>query len=113
MNNNKANITARCIWTLFNPSAFEVGDILISLGISKMTHSKPDKEDHLMKDWGSIYQGVRKIKEIHDGQLPWSWQQQKVVTIPGPQETNEGTVSGRAAALEKYLVGQGMQLLTT
>lgn len=50
---------------------------------------------------------------MRDGQLPWSWQQQKVVTNPGPQETNEGTVSGRAAALEeKDLVGQGMQLLT-
>lgn len=50
---------------------------------------------------------------MRDGQLPWSWQQQKVVTIPGPQERNEGTVSGKAAALEeKYVVGQGTQLLT-
>jgi len=67
MNSSKINIRAKCIWILIHPSAFELDDILISLCISEMAQSKWIIEDHLMKEWGSIYKDVEKVKEIHEG----------------------------------------------
>ena len=71
-----------------------------------MARSRLDNWGPLTKEWESVYDAVGMVMEIHEGrESPRRWQQQKAIPLSGPQETNDGTVSGRPAVWgEKHLV---------